>query len=148
MATLIIYLHFLSIMLLMGALISEYFLLRSKQSEQQIKMLSYSGVIHLVSLGLLLITGILRWFVYGKGAVYYSKNPVFHTKLTLYTVVLILAIIQSVMLFKWNRQRKENRLQEQNPVAVKMMFVFLRLEILLVIIIPLLAVIVMRGAGV
>ena len=148
MATLIVYLHFLSIMLLMGALVSEYFLLKTKQSEQQLKMLSYSGVIHLVSLGLLLITGILRWFVYGKGAVYYSKSPVFHTKLTLYTVVLILAIIQSVMLFKWNKQRKENRIQEQNPVAVKRMFVFLRLEILLVIIIPLLAVIVMRGTGV
>ncbi len=148
MATLIIYLHFLSIMLLMGALMSEYFLLKTKQSEQQIKMLSYSGVIHLVSLGLLLITGILRWFVYGKGAVYYSKNPVFHTKLTLYTIILILAIIQSVKLFKWNKQRKENRLQEQNPVAVKRMFVFLSLEILLLIIIPLLAVIVMRGTGV
>ena len=148
MATFIIYIHFLSIMLLMGALISEYFLLKTKQSEQQIKMLSYSAVIHLVSLGLLLITGILRWFVYGKGAVYYSKNPIFHTKLTLYIIVLILAIIQTARLFKWNKQRKENRLQVQNPIAVKKMFVFLRLEILLVIIIPLLAIIVMRGTGV
>lgn len=148
MATFIIYLHFLSIMLLMGALISNYFLLKTRQSEDQIRMLAYSAVIHLVSLVLLLITGLLRWFVYGKGAIYYSKNPVFHTKLTLYTIILILAIIQSVKLFKWYKHRKENRVQEENPVAVKRMFFFLRLEILLVIIIPVLAVIVMRGTGV
>jgi putative membrane protein len=147
MATFIIYIHFLSIMLLMGALISEYLLLKTNQSDKQIRMLVYSSVIHLVSLGLLLITGFLRWFVYGKGALYYSKNPVFHTKLTLYAVILVFAIIQSVKLLKWNMQRKENKLQTFNAASVKKIFAFLRIEILLVIIIPLLAVIVMRGAG-
>ena len=134
-------------MLLMGALISEYLLLKTNQSDKQIRMLVYSSVIHLVSLGLLLITGFLRWFVYGKGALYYSKNPVFHTKLTLYAVILVFAIIQSVKLLKWNMQRKENKLQTFNAASVKKMFAFLRIEILLVIIIPLLAVIVLRGAG-
>jgi len=131
----------------MGALISEYLLLKTNQSDKQIRMLVYSSVIHLVSLGLLLITGFLRWFVYGKGALYYSKNPVFHTKLTLYAVILVFAIIQSVKLLKWNMQRKENKLQTFNAASVKKMFAFLRIEILLVIIIPLLAVIVLRGAG-
>ena len=147
MATLIIYLHFLSIMLLMGALISKYLLLKTEQSDNQLKMLVYSAVIHLASLGLLLVTGLLRWFVYGKGALYYSKNPVFHTKLTLYSVILVLAIMLSIRIFKWNKQRKMNNPLKQNPVALKRMFFLLRLEMVLVIIIPLLAVIVMRGTG-
>ena len=147
MATFIIYLHFLSIMMLMGALIAEYLLLKTKQTDEQIKMLAFSAVIHLGSLMLLLITGLLRWFVYGKGALYYSKNPVFHTKLTLYAIIFILAIMQSVKLFRWNKLRKEKLLQKQNPVAQKGIFLMLRLEIVLVVIIPLLAVIVMRGTG-
>jgi len=132
----------------MGALISKYLLLKTEQSDNQLKMLAYSAVIHLVSLGLLLVTGLLRWFVYGKGALYYSKNPVFHTKLTLYAVILVLAIMQSVKLLRWNKLRKENLLQKQNTVSAKGIFVLLRLEIVFVIIIPLLAVIVMRGTGV
>ncbi len=147
MATFIIYLHFLSIMLLMGALFSEYLLLKTKWSPGQIKMLAYSAKIHLFSLALLLITGLLRWFVYGKGALYYSKNPVFHTKLTLYFIVLVFAVLQTTKLFKWNKLRKENKLTEQNSGNTKKILTFLRIEIIIVILIPLLAVIVMRGTG-
>ncbi len=131
----------------MGALISEYLLLKTNQSAVQIRMLAVSAKIHLLSFGILLVTGLLRWFVYGKGALYYSKNPVFHTKLTIYAVIVILAVMQTAKIFKWNRQKEKNDIQLQMEAATGKIFLLLRLEIILVIIIPLLAVIVMRGAG-
>jgi putative membrane protein len=54
-------------MVLMGSLISEHLFLKPSITKEQIKSLATVDMIYGISAILVLTTGILRWFVYGKG---------------------------------------------------------------------------------
>lgn len=50
----------------------------------------------------LLITGLLRAFAgYEKGTDYYLHQPLFHIKMTLFVIILLLEILPMVTLIKW-----------------------------------------------
>ncbi|AZC30045.1 DUF2214 family protein [Pseudomonas chlororaphis] len=50
----------------------------------------------------LLITGLLRAFAgYEKGTDYYLHQPLFHIKMTLFVIILLLEILPMVALIKW-----------------------------------------------
>lgn len=50
----------------------------------------------------LLITGLLRAFAgYEKGADYYLHQPLFHLKMTLFVIILLLEVSPMVVLVKW-----------------------------------------------
>lgn len=50
----------------------------------------------------LLITGLLRAFGgYGKGAEYYLHQPLFHLKMTLFVIILLLEVLPMLTLIRW-----------------------------------------------
>src|SRR5687767_4861231 len=52
--------------------------------------------------GILLITGLMRAFGgYEKGTDYYLHQPLFHLKMTLFVIILLLEIAPMVALIKW-----------------------------------------------
>ena len=67
MDILIPYLHFIGIMTLMGALIAEHLLLKPGLNKEQINQLALVDLVYAVSVVIVLTTGLLQWFVYGKG---------------------------------------------------------------------------------
>lgn len=147
MYILIPYLHYISIMVLMGSLISEHVVLKPGISAKQIKSLGTIDTIYGISAIVVLATGLLRWFVYGKGSDYYLSNPIFHTKLTLFVIMGILSIIPTVRFMKWNRRLKAGERVEIDDLSAKKMLRYIRIELLLIAIIPLLAVMMARGMG-
>jgi len=145
MEVIIPYIHFLSIMVLMGSLISEHLLLKPSLSKDQVKSLATVDLIYGISAILVLATGLLRWFVYGKGYDYYMSTPLFHIKLTLFVVIGILSIFPTIKILKWRKMIKKGVEPDISAKSVKGTLMFIRVELLIVAIIPLLAVMIARG---
>lgn len=145
MDILIPYLHYIGIMALMGSLITEHLILKPGISGQQIKTLAGIDLLYGISAILVLATGLLRWFVYGKGSEFYLSNPLFHTKLTLFVVLAVLSIFPTIKFLKWRKQVNSGSTPEIDGRAVKRLLMFIRIELLIMIIIPLLAVMIARG---
>lgn len=143
----VIYLHYIGIMVIMGSLISEHLLLKPKMTREQIKSLAMVDLFYGISALLVLGTGLLRWFVYGKGSEYYLSNPLFHTKLTLFGILVIMSIFPTIKFLKWRKQASNGQEPDLNEKTVKKLLMLIRIELLILATIPLLAVMLARGIG-
>lgn len=146
MNILIPYLHYLGIMALMGSVITEHIILKPNLSAEQIKNLGVVDLIYGISAAIVLVTGLLRWFMVDpKGAGFFNSNPLFHIKVTLFVAVAILSVIPTLKILKWNRQLKNGLAVNVSEKEAKKQLMFIRIELLLLAIIPLLAVLVAGG---
>lgn len=146
MNILIPYLHYIGIMALMGSLIAEHLILKPNIAKQQVKQLGVVDMIYIISTVTVLVTGLLRWFfVDPKGDGFFNTNPLFHIKLTLFVVMAVLSIFPTMKFLRWNRQLKNGETVEVTESAAKKQLMFIRIELLLLAIIPLLAVMVASG---
>lgn len=141
----IAYLHIISIMVLMGSLIAEHLMLKPSMTKEQIKSLASTDLIYGIAAIFVLVTGLLRWFVFDKGSDYYLSNPLFHIKLTIFIIIAILSIFPTIKFLKWRKQAAQGFEPAPDPAVVKRMLMYIRMELLLVAIIPLLAVMIARG---
>ena len=147
MEIIIPYLHYLSIMVLMGSLITEHLFLKPGINAQQVRLLTGIDLVYGIAAILVLGTGLLRWFVYGKGSEFYLSNPLFHIKLTLFVLMGVLSIFPTLKFLKWKKQFRRGEDPDISSRAVKRQLMFIRIELLLVAVIPLLAVMIARGKG-
>jgi putative membrane protein len=137
------YVHFISIFAIVGSLVSEHMLLKNQLTRAEIGKLAKVDAVYGIAALTLLGAGLTLWLgEVGKPAVYYSKNWIFHTKITLFLTVGLLSIYPTVFFLK-NRKGKV----EEIVSVPKTVFWLLRLELLLLFIIPLLAGLMARGVG-
>jgi putative membrane protein len=93
---------------------------------------------------ILLAVGMTLWLgPYGKPTEFYSNNPLFHTKLTLFIIIGILSIYPTVFFIK-----NKNGDQEENIAVPNIIFWMVRLELLLLFVIPFLAGLMAKGIGI
>jgi putative membrane protein len=137
------YLHFISIFTIVGTLVSEHVLLRKSLSRAELAKLSRIDAVYGLAALTLLTVGLTLWLgSFGKPAVYYSKNWIFHTKISLFALIGLLSIYPTIFFIK-NRKGDPDEI-----VAVpKSVFWMLRLELVILLIIPLLAGLMSRGVG-
>jgi len=137
------YLHFISIFAIVGSLVSEHMLLRKTLKRSEISKLANIDAVYGIAALVLLMVGLTLWLgSVGKPSVYYTKNWIFHTKITLFATVGFLSIYPTVFFLK---NRKGN--PEEEVVIPKSIFMLLRFELLLLFIIPLLAGLMAHGVG-
>ncbi|MEP6734668.1 MAG: DUF2214 family protein [Chryseolinea sp.] len=137
------YVHFLCIFAIVGTLVSEHMLLKKTLSRQEIGRLARIDSIYGIAALLLICAGLTLWLGgVGKPSYFYSKNWIFHTKITLFVTIGLLSIWPTVFFIK---NRKGNP-QELVPVPSSV-FMMLRIELLLLVIIPLLAGLMAHGVG-
>ena len=137
------YLHFISIFAIVGALTSEHLLLKKSLTRREIGRLSRIDAVYGLAALTLLAAGLTLWLSdIGKPAVFYSKNWIFHTKITLFLLIGILSIYPTIFFIK---QRKGPA--DEIVSIPKSVFMMLRLELTLLVIIPLLAGLMARGVG-
>lgn len=137
------YVHFISIFAIVGSLTSEHMLLKKELRRSEISRLANIDAVYGIAAAILLIAGLTLWLGgIGKPTVFYTKNWIFHTKLTCFLIVGLLSIYPTVFFIKNRRGNPEE------VVAIpKMIFMMLRMELLLLFIIPLLAGLMSRGVG-
>lgn len=143
---LIRYGHFLGIFGLVSMVVCQNVLLRSVVTNHQLQLLTRLDALYGFSALLTLAAGLGLWFGVGKPASFYTGNPVFHIKVTLFVVIGLLSIYPTVM---FTRLRRANREQvAEHGVALGAALIRIkRSELLLIILLPLLAVVMAQGIG-
>lgn len=137
------YIHFVSIFAIVGSLVSEHMLLQKEVTRSQIARLAKIDAVYGIAALTLLGAGLTLWLgSYGKPAVVYSKNWIFHTKISLFVIIGLLSIYPTVFFLKNRNGNPEEKVQV--PAVILMM---LRLELLLLFVIPMLAGLMSRGIG-
>jgi len=138
------YVHFLAIFGIVASLTAEHLLLKPQLTRNELHRISIIDGIYGVSAIVLLAAGLTLWRGgVGKPAEIYSKNWIFHLKVGLFVVIGLLSIYPTVFFLK---QRKGANREElvTVPTMVKMM---LRMELLILFILPLLATLMAKGIG-
>lgn len=137
------YLHFASIFVIVSTLVVEHLLLKKEIPRSEVARLAKVDAIYGLAALTLLGAGLTLWFSgIGKPTEFYSQNWIFHTKITLFALVGILSIYPTVFFLK---NRKGN--PEETVFVPKIIFWMLRIELLLLFLMPLLAGLMAKGVG-
>lgn len=135
------YMHFLGIILFTAVLVTEHVLLSVDKSANKFKRLAVVDAVFGMSAMVILAAGLLLWFVVGKPSEFYSHNWVFHTKLTLFVLVGLLSIHPTIFFIR-NRNKSI-----EHVIVPKSIEVVIRIELTLLLLVPLCAVFMARGFG-
>lgn len=137
------YIHFVSIFIIVGALTSQHLLLKKTMTRAEIGKLARIDAIYGMAAVVLLGAGLLLWLGgFGKPAVVYSKNWIFHVKITLFATIGLMSVFPTVFFLK-NRKGAAT----ESITIPSSVFWLLRLEIMLLFALPLLAGLMARGVG-
>lgn len=141
------YLHYFSMMLLAGLLLSELALCTRDLQPPQLQLLARVDMVYLSAALLVLASGLARLLLATKGASFYFMNPMFYIKVTLFFAIALVSIMPTLQFRRWNRALElgESRiLRNQDIDSVRR---YLTLEAALLACIPLAAVMLSRGIG-
>jgi len=142
------YLHYLSIFILFALLVLEHRLFKLPLDLDRARSLIRIDIAYGLAAGLVLATGAARVLWYGKGLDYYLHNSVFHAKLGLFLVIALLSAVPTFVFLNWRNTLKAGQLPDVSPRRAKLVIMVIRLELLLLLILPLLAALMARGFGV
>lgn len=135
------YFHFFGIIFFSSSLVFEHLLLKQKMTNENFKRVCSVNIYFIVSALIVFVTGICLWLVVGKDASFYTQNPIFHIKITLFLLIILISLLPTRYFLK-NKNTQEDIIN-----VPKKMIMFLRVELLFLIIIPLLAVLMSQGYG-
>ncbi|MAS96959.1 MAG: hypothetical protein CMO55_27525 [Verrucomicrobiales bacterium] len=138
------YLHFISIFLVIAVVFTQHMLLKKSMLRSELLKVHRLDMVYGIAAVVVFATGLIQWLGadFGKPADFYSKNPILHTKVTLFLIVGILSIFPTLFYFK----NKKGNPGDEIGVS-KGVIMIVRMELLLLFIIPLLAVLMARGVG-
>ncbi|MFT4672022.1 MAG: putative membrane protein [Pseudohongiellaceae bacterium] len=134
-------LHLIAIFALVGAIVIENIATKPTITKEDIINLARVDAAAGISAILTLGFGLALWFGVGKPAEFYTSNPIFHGKLGLFALLVVFGAYPANFFFK---QRSTQADTIDVPKSVR---VFLKIELLIVFIIPLLAFLMARGIG-
>jgi putative membrane protein len=135
------YLHFIGIFILFSSILIEHLYLKKLIAVHEIKKLAVIDLAYGISAGIVLITGFSLWLWVGKPSEFYSVNPVFYIKISLFFIAALISIYPTIFFIRARRSA--------SPIisVPKTVIMIVRMEILLLLIIPLLAVLMAKGYG-
>lgn len=94
---------------------------------------------------LLVISGLLNWFVFGKGSEYYLNNYLFLSKISLFTIVGMLSVYPTVAFARLKKKHKSSSDEIIAFQSHKHVRNIIRLEIAIMTVIPLFAELMANG---
>ncbi len=147
LTAIVTYFHFIAIILLFVSLSFEKLLFKKEIDLKTAKKIVSVDGFYGLSAVLILITGLLKYTLYGKGMAYYNHNYLMWIKLSLFLIIGILSIKPTIYFLKWRKN-----IREGIPIVIaekdyKKISMTIHIELTLVILIPLLATFLARGFG-
>ncbi|MGQ5524554.1 DUF2214 family protein [Chitinimonas sp. PSY-7] len=138
-------LHYLGAMVLMACLVAEHLLIKPELDVARARSLAKLDLLYGVTAMVQIGSGIARMYS-EKGMDFYLHNPFFHAKLTVYAAVGILSIYPTLRFIAWKRVAvSEGKVV---PIELKRVVMLIRIELLLLLLIPVLASMMARGIGI
>ncbi len=141
MDVLVRYVHLFAVLVLAGSLIIENMAVARQISREDLRNLLKVDATYGISAGVVLACGLGLWLAGAKPAEFYTGNPVFHAKLTLFVLVALLSIYPTVFLLRQRKSADETIAVPASVIRV------LRAELILLAVIPVLAFLMARGIG-
>jgi putative membrane protein len=141
------YLHYLAIFVLFALLSLEHILFKLPLDSARARSLLRIDIAYGLCAGVVLLTGLARVIWYGKGWSYYLHNSVFHAKVGLFVLVGMLSIIPTLTFFEWRNALKAGLEPHTGEGRARLTVLVIRVELALLLVIPLLATLMARGFG-
>ena len=146
-SALIAYVHYLGIILCFGALLFERIILKINLNKNKILSLIIADLIYGIAGLAILITGILRVKYYGQGSEFYTNNPVFWLKVSLYIIVGLISLYPTTTYILWAIPLRKNKLPVISENLVKRFKLIITTELIGFAVIPFFATLMSRGIG-
>jgi len=146
-SALVAYIHYLGIILCFGALMFERIILKTNLSRNETISIIIADVIYGLAGLAILITGILRVKYYGQGGAFYTSNPIFWVKVSLYIVIGLISLYPTTTYILWAIPLSKNKLPVISENLVKRFKVIILTELVGFSIIPFFATLMSRGIG-
>ncbi|MBC9249512.1 hypothetical protein A9179_04385 [Pseudomonas alcaligenes] len=140
-------LHYLSIFVLFALLTSEHVLFKPVMELERARSLLRIDMAYGASAGLVLFTGAARVLWFGKGLDYYLHNWVFLAKVSLFILIGLLSIIPTLTFFGWRNDLLAGKVPQISPATARRTILVIRLQLLLLVCLPVLASLMARGVG-
>ncbi len=137
------YLHFISIFAIVSSLVAEHLLLKHQMTRAELGRLARIDSVYGLAALVLLGAGLTLWLgSIGKPDEFYTNNWIFITKISLFLCVGLLSIYPTIFFIKNRKGQPDEAIK-----IPKAIFWMLRIELLLIFIIPLLAGLMSKGIG-
>ena len=141
------YIHYLCIILCFGALMFERLVLKQNLSKNETISIIIADVIYGIAGLAILITGILRVKYYGQGGEFYTGNPIFWIKVSLYILVGLISLYPTITYILWAIPLSRNKLPVISENLVKRFKLLITTELVGFAVIPFFATLMARGIG-
>ncbi len=141
------YLHYLSIFLLFALLSIEHVQFKLPLDLRRARSLIITDIAYGICAGVVLLSGLARVLLYGKGLDYYLGNSLFHAKVGLFILVGLISVGPTFVFLNWRNSLKAGEVPQVSARQARLVITVIRVELLLLLAIPLLAVLMARGYG-
>ena len=118
-SALVAYVHYLGIILCFGSLLFERLTLKVGLNRNETISMIIADVVYGLAGVAILVTGILRVKYFGQGGDFYTGNPVFWIKVSLYIIVGLLSLYPTTTYILWAIPLSKNKLPEISENLVK-----------------------------
>jgi putative membrane protein len=140
------WLHYVSFMVLFAALVAEHLLTKKPMTPAEIRRVALIDAIYGGAFIAVVLTGTLKLLKYGKGLEFYLQVWQFHAKVALVVVTFLVSIYPTTVFMKY-RKRAAGLDPDERLVMPPGLQHGLRLELILVCLIPLFAASLARAVG-
>lgn len=142
---LLAYAHFLCIFTLAALLVAELVILRPTLPADLARRMRLVDRWYGIVAGLVIVTGLGRFYLGLKGPQFYSSNPVFWTKMGLFVLVALLSIAPTVAYIRWSRRATADGSIVLEAPELRQLRGFLWAQVIVFLFIPLCAALMARG---
>jgi len=141
------FLHHVAAFALVAALTVELVLVRGTLTVESARKIVRFDAVYGLSAGTLLVVGLLRVFLFEKGAAYYFHSAPFLGKLALFAAIGLLSIYPTREFLSWRAVLKQGRVPVVDPGKLRALGTVIHWELASVALILLLAALMARGIG-
>ena len=146
-SALVAYVHYLGIILCFGALMFERIILKMNLSKNDTKSIIIADVIYGIAGLAILVTGILRVKYFGQGGEFYTSNPIFWIKVSMYIVIGLISLYPTTTYILWAIPLSKNKLPVISENLVRRFKLIITTELVGFAVIPFFATLMSRGIG-
>jgi putative membrane protein len=133
--------HFTGIFFLTSMLVWENVLIAKNVSAVILRKLALIDGLYGLAAGVVAISGAYLWLAAAKPSEFYTSNPIFHLKLSLFVVIALISIFPTIFFLKHRKINQDKLALPKHVMIIK------RIELALLIFIPICAVLMARGIG-
>lgn len=141
------YIHYLSFMICFGALIFERIKLKAAPSKKEAISMVAADIVYGIAGVALLISGIYRVIKFGQGSDFYTHNPIFWTKISIFALVGSLSLYPTITYILWAIPLSKGKIPDVADNLVRRLKLIINIELIGFSLIPLFATLMSRGIG-